>query len=501
MMTTPTTTLPSASEIIRKMTAVLWEKLKYTGEAPTPTAHELFSNSELWEIPSEQPIGDLWGVLMDQKEPREPDWSEHVRATATPQSICRDPEHEQITPEFCEKTIVDLEKAWQFARKEEKKLVHPLAPALTAWLQETNTTKVTKEYDSKHPAAILKSPMGSIREISFEDTDFASLKEFATPERVEQIKQLTFDLKQERNALIPPVMPLEIAHPMGIQPNTKRGAVSHTIRVFFEAIMALKPHQRQADICFTLGDLISYLYPDGKFNRTNQLEYVTQAVEILHYYATVPFFDDGKIRRWRPVAVRSVPDSDMTNDTRIYLDVKLPPDAKQGYMIIKDIHRRLGKESAPKFNAYHVACYLWDKYGTHRGKLADPTRPREARNESGQLIHPTTSEPILTPRGKPITNVFDTNAVRQLPREANPDAIKQYPILSDEALILACKPNGYDPKRRNQEAERAKVYWSALEQEGIIAIEKEKDGWRILPPERHLQTYRGVKEGSKKSSD
>ena len=35
-----------------------------------------------------------------------------------------------------------------------------------------------------------------------------------------------------------------IAHPMGLKPKTKAGAVSHEIRIFFEALTALEPLRR-----------------------------------------------------------------------------------------------------------------------------------------------------------------------------------------------------------------------------------------------------------------
>ena len=389
---------------------------------------------------------------------------------------------------------------WMFARESNNKLQHPLAPIVRAWLKEQTAKRINAEYDRKHPTAVLKHPMGSIREVNFVTGEHAQLREFATPQRITQTEplQLRLDFANDPPSILPGLMPLEVAHPMGLQATTKKGAVSHVVRVFFEALMALEPNQRQADLMFTLNDLINYLYPDGKFNRTLQLPYIIKALDILHFYATVPFKEDdkGNIGDWRPVVVRTRLRPDDSNDKKIFLDVKLPPDATQGMIVEKAIMRLLGKQSAPKFNAYLTACWLWDKYGTVKGKLIDPTRPVEQRNDTG-LVDPT-GKPIVTLSGKPITNVYHPRAVAQLQRERNP-AAERYPILSDKDLILACKPNGYKPENHRWELQRAKEHWAALEKEGIISIHRGRGGWRIMPSERHLQTHRAVRAAAKKS--
>ena len=399
-----------------------------------------------------------------------------------------------------------LHQAWTKTREdfqrftsEPLKIPHPLAPIVRAWLQSQTAKYITKEYDRLHPVAVIKHPMGSIREINFVDSDIATLREFATPTRVEQAdpNQLLFGFTQGTPSILPPFMPLEISTPTGLKPKTKRGAVSHEIRIFFEALMALEPSQQQADIGFRLGDLINYLYPDGKFHRTNQLPYIIKALETLHFYATVPFRDDqGDLRRWRPVYVKSPLDLNAKNETPVFMRVEMPPDARQGYLIIKDIHRMLGKTSAPQFNAYHTAAWLWDKYGTSKGMLLNLTKPVERRNNEKGLLD-ANGKPIVNSKGHKITNLYSKDAVRQLPREPNPDAIKRYPVLSEEDLILACMPNGYKGNRR-ENLSRAKAYWMELKKKGIVSIIKERNGWRIMPSERHLREHRGVREASKK---
>ena len=375
---------------------------------------------------------------------------------------------------------------------------HPLYAVVEAWLQEQTTKHVSREYDRKHPAAVIKHQMGSIRDINFVDIGDATLRKFASPERGEQIQtpQLLFDFAEDAPSILPAVMPLHVAHPMGVKATTRKGAVSHVVRIFFEALMALEPSKHQADIMFRLGDLIDYLYPDGIFNRTNQLPHIIKALDILHFHATVPFRDDqGDLRAWRPVTVKSPIDINAKNDTPVFMRVDLPPDAQQGYIILKKIHRHLGKVSGPKFNAYHAAAWLWDRHGTVKGKLIDPTRPIEKRNDTGLVD--STGKPIVTAKGKPITNLYHHRAVTQLERERNP-AADRYPVLSETDLILACNPNGHNPKTRKRDLKRAKEHWTEMEKSGIICIERLPQGWRIMPGTAHMKGYRGAKDAQKK---
>ena len=392
-----------------------------------------------------------------------------------------------------------LHQAWRLALEQDTKLSHPIVPLLRAWMQQQSAKRVTLDYDKKHPISVLKHPLGSIRDVSLVELgETAHLREFATPNSSRQVESTQLQLfdPTEKNSILPAIMPLQIAHPMGLKPKTKAGAVSHEIRIFFEALMALEPTQQQVDMMFRLGDLIHYLYPDGKFNRTNQLPYIINALEVLHFYATVPWRDDqGDLRRWRPVHVKSPLESNSKNETPVFMRVEMPPDAKQGMAVDKQILRGLGKASAPQFNAYLTAAYLWDKYGTHQGKIIDPTRPVERRNSENALVDEN-GKPLVNPRGKEITNLYDPHAVKQSEREPNPDAIKRYPVLSNEDLIYACFPNTTTQNLRVL-LKRAQTHWTELEKAGIVRIERSTHGWRILPGVSHIERYRGVKETQK----
>ena len=370
---------------------------------------------------------------------------------------------------------------------------HPLNEVVSAWIKTRFAKRVTTEHDKRYPISVIKSPLGSVRELAFTERDVGQV--FQTPERVDQV-QMQLDLGCDASFL-PSIMPLQIVRTNELKTHTKSGAVSHELRIFFEAMMGLEPGERRKDLMFRLGDLIDFLYPNGKFNWTNQMPHIKRALGVLHTYATVPWIDDqGSLREWRPVVVRSPLPENATRDTPIFVEVCMPPDARHGYLVIKDIHRHIGMKSAPRWNAYHVAAYLWDKHGTVKGKLVDPTRPVERRDTENRLID-ATGKPLVNRNGKEIKSAYHPEAIRHLEREANTDAIKRYPVLSWDDLVLACFPNAdCEGSGKREYLKRAKKHWQQLEDDGIIVIHKQRDGWRILPSPEHLNAHRAVKKAS-----
>ena len=393
-----------------------------------------------------------------------------------------------------------LHQAWVLALEQDTQLSHPIVPLVRAWLQEQSAKRITKEYDERHPAAIIKHPFGCVREIAFSTEGIGTIREFTTPESVNQLSLPLI----EPESIIPEVVPITFidinGKPINVLQRTKSGAVAHSIRILFEVIMALRTGDKAPIISIPLGDMIDYLNPDGKFHRKNQLKYIIDGINLLDR-AAVPWYDAElkKERLWKFLSVTTPIKYEDSNDTRVFFGVSIPPDTHQGYMIQKEIHRRLGKESAARFHAYHTVCYLWDKYGTHRGKLINPTKPIEARNERGELIHPVTKDLVLTEQGKPMKNLYDTQAVKQLPRTDSLEGINRYPLLSNEDLIKACYPNGYTQTSRRVILKRSKAHWESLEKDGYIVIHRKQNRWRILPPDNHLSTHRAVAETQKRT--
>lgn len=503
-MTTPMKV--SASEILKTATTAIWNKMgKAKSNLPEITLEKLqrwmpeISNNDITKLlaPPDKGI-DLEILLSQSPKEQEPDnWqmktSYRIRRCSIQHAIDKTPRI-QVEIATLEDGIVAIHELWNTVNKEHKgEFYHPIEPVIAAYLEELTAKHISAEYDRTHPAAIIKSPLGTVKDVSLVDIDkntAARLREFAEVQSVKQAEQLPlFDMQQLNQTVLPDTMYLEIASPLGITPKNRKGAVSHTLRIFFEALMALEPNQTNEVISFSLGDLIQYLYPNQKFHRTNQLSYITNALNTLHFYATVPYeVSPGRIGKWRPVIVRNPIEQNSRNEDLIFLDVRLPPDVEQGMLVEKQKLRSLGQTSAPKFSAYLSACFIFDKYGTLNGTIIDPTIPTINRNTKGYLTD-TNGNELIDHNGKRIKNAYKSNAISQLSRELNPHRT-QYPTLQDADLIKAC--NLQNLSQHGVALIRAKNYWKELENEGIVKIEIDKNGWRIMPSEQHINTYRAV---------
>ena len=371
----------------------------------------------------------------------------------------------------------------------------PITPLFLSFFRDKTSKRITPEYDRKHPVTIIdRASMGSIRDVIMprinSGEEIGELKGISAP--APEAEQLIIP-ECAIESKLPAVLPLEAIHMSDGITTTKRGAVSMPIRLFFEAIMSLDPKETQADIRFQLGDLLRYLNPNGKYNRTNHLPYVLKGLHNL-YFLRIPYREKTDKPStevdWIPVLPRTVPNAQSGDDASIILEVKLPPDASSGMMVEKEILRLTGKHSSAKFNAYLSACWIFDRYGTTKKGIIDPTKPIEYRDRDGNLLK-RDGTPIFDSRGKRTKNPYHTDAVTQLDRETNPTR-KRYPILSFEDLVRACFPKGNDQSKWATYRKRALSAWNALETDGIVRIERYKHGLRILPSESHIGHYRAV---------
>lgn len=508
-VTTPTKTL--ASDIVNTATSTVWSQMgKDKSNLPVITLGELrqwlpeISNNDISKLLATQDKGIDPKILLSQmpKEQEPDNWqmkTEYRIRRCRIQHTIDTPSQTAWKISSLEDGIIAIHELWDTVNKIHKgEYHHPIEAVIKAYLEELTAKHISAEYDRMHPAAIIKSPLGSIKDVKHIDADentFAILREFTKNPNVNQLEQLSlFDMPQSQETVLPDIMFLEIASPFGITPKNKKGAVSHTLRIFFEALMALEPNENNQVISFKLGDLIQYLYPNGKFNRTNQLRYIIKALNILHFYATIPYeITKDRYGKWRPVIVRNLIDENSRYKDKIYLDVRLPPDTMQGMMIEKMRLRILGQTSAPKFSAYLSACFIFDKYGTRDGKIIDPTKPVIHQNNEGYLLDQNGNE-LRDHKGKRLKNPYQRNAIEQLTREPNPNRT-QYPILSNADLIKAC--NLQNLSQQGIALIRSKKHWNELEHDGIVKIDKYRTGWRIMPSKQHVQTYRAIAKSIK----
>ena len=389
-----------------------------------------------------------------------------------------------------------LHQEWKLARKQDAKLTHPLAPIVREWIQTQTAKRITPDSDKKHPSGIVKYRLGSVRDVIVSQANatekVGQLRGISAPApESQQIELPGFEMQ----SLLPTILPLENVRIVEGMETTKRGAVAMPIRLFFEALMALDPKETQADLHIKLGDLLHLLNPDGKYNRTNHLPYVLQGLHSL-YDLRIPYREnpdkpDTEVD-WIPVLPRTVPNVNSGDDASIILEVKMPPNAKSGMMVEKDILRLTGKQSSAKFNAYLSACWLFDRYGTTPRGIIDPTKPAAQRDAEGYLTD-RNGKRIFNDRGKPIKDRYHPRNIAAGERVEN-EARERYPILSFDDLTRACFPKGFDRKKRATYQKRALKAWEELEADNILRIEKYQHGWRILPSDSHIGRYRALKQ-------
>ena len=390
--------------------------------------------------------------------------------------------------------IETVHRFWRFCQSHQPQVKHPLSPIIRAWLDnwmcQQDAKHITSEFDNQRPVAILKQEsMGSIRDLVFTRDEGGSVSSELMTRPAPKEKQLTFWSPSVPDSKLPDILPFEL-YQHGLA-TTKSAAVAMPVRLAFEALLQMDPGTHTERLHWQLGDLIDYLNPDGKFNWTNQLGYILDGLSAL-YWLRFPYEPNGEGEvDWIPFLPRAVPNQNSTRESRIIIEVSLPPDiSAHGMMVEKNVVRLLGKKSSARFNAYLTACWIFDHYATINGRIVDPTMPEERRNERDELVG-ANGKPIVNGRGKPVKNVKSAEAARQLDRIDNPNR-ERYPYLKNDDLIRACYPKGVPREQRREYLRRAKKAWTDLESEGYIRIERFDSGWRIMPSEQHVSLYRAL---------
>ena len=378
-----------------------------------------------------------------------------------------------------------------------------LSPIIQAYLEDyiryQNAKHITKDYDRKHPASMLHPiTTARFRDVVVPagmDSDVATLQH---ADSLPAASQLYFPQLEhlEVASILPSVLPLQTIG--GIDFEGRDGQVPMVVRLFFEGLMALDPRVTKEDIRFKLGELTEFLHMNRENSKSSritkrQIERVVKGLLSLQFIS-IPYVEkNGGPGLWLPVRPQNLPTDASDKDFPIILTVSTPPDATGGMMVEKVLLRLLGRSSA-RFNAYLAVCGIFDKHGTSPRGIIAPTRPKKdsPRNERGQLLH-ADGTLMRDSRGKPITNLYQSDAIPYLEREDNPTALKRYPVWSWKDLVRACYPKGYDSGKFATYRSRAEKAWHGLVELGVVEIKHRRDGWQMFPGNRHLSLYRAVK--------
>ena len=396
-----------------------------------------------------------------------------------------------------------LMKTWH----ETPGLPDPLMPLIQAWQKEQNAKHINREYDLKHPVAIIeKSILGSIRDVVLDIKGDGNLP--IITEQTPELQQL--DIWESEDPL-PSVLPWSRLLWDGISLQTKSGAVSHGVCVTDEVFMELNTGEWEGRQRWELGTLLRALHANltEKQLTSNRKKYLTHVIKGIHEVQILGWKaqEDGKSGLYIPIKIpqRFMPTIESPDDFTVIFEIAIPTAGGAGYMMVeKDVIRRARKKSSNQLNAAKTSYWLIDTYGTGKTKegiayIIDPEKPDYYHDDDGYVIHPETDTRIRNQKGQPLKNPYHTDAVRQLPRDKN-ESQNRYRVLSLEQRIRAVYPDGYPSTMRKAAAsKRADKAFDALAQRGYFRIEKLPDGWRIMPSDSHVRRYRAIRRAKDKS--
>ena len=187
-----------------------------------------------------------------------------------------------------------------------------------------------------------------------------------------------------------------------------RGA-AHAIRLYVEALLAVPPELRRvgygppATLRCTLREVVSGLWPRGWQRGRDWPRLLAGLGELARLGVEWEHGGTGGV--WFAVTVRSIP-RDAALDDLVQFEVLLPPGSGPGPMVAREHLRLLGLDSAPAYRMYLSLCWLWDHYGTRRGRLIGTDAPQHGKrpaaapvNVGGRLVNPAALHwyPALSP--------------------------------------------------------------------------------------------------------
>ncbi len=392
---------------------------------------------------------------------------------------------------------------WMEARRKDSTLRHPLVPFIKGWFERTKQIKSKKTMRT----GILPASLRGARALSYgpeRNTESLPLGNTKLP------LLPSFELPVDT---IIPTNVIETYRAAGGKVTVQGHGAPISMRTFFEIFTELTHDERRAmggkELTWTLRDLRDRIYmrQEGKrqyFTPKRDIGKIIRELEVLdlmRWPVTLPGYEVPTL--WRPISVIGMPLPHLDSPIEFY--IKLPPGSSNGALIDRYAMRRYGARSAPQYAAALGLAYFWDKYGTHKGKRILASRPRVARNSTGQAISKN-GEIILDSKGRPIRGFDDARLVflnakgsivdgettkmrRSLAaRERNP-AIERYPVLTPFDQLILCFPTEakhlrgnslYDKRRRAREA------LEGMAEDGYIGLERGIDrlgnpGYRVAP--------------------
>ena len=395
-----------------------------------------------------------------------------------------------------------LHKAWEEMRQHKPTLKHPLAPLIEARL------KLPRRVEPVRKPTGIAPRFASIRDRR-QTIVSEQLPDLPGPQGTLTAYLPGLEPRPNRMIAAPELHLFDYAGGTSMK---KGRAAPISLRLFFELLMSVPLEARDFDcrLDVSLRDLRDWLYPsveraDGEsrssYKPSKHLPLIHRGIHEVHnlYVEVIPKGTKAP-EAWHPIVARSRPLRNLESQARFLID--LPPGSTRGALIDRHVARVLGLKSALHYRAYISLAYFWDYYGhTENGKREiQSTRPLVARNSHG-LIVDRQGMPMLDRTGKPVERwkqgiPLDVNGKptiwKHAAREINPEALRRYPVLTDNDLVDLCYTTLEDEiatsdQLRNRRRNAKDALRNMRDQgyilivEDAVSISGDRKGWQVLP--------------------
>ena len=250
------------------------------------------------------------------------------------------------------------------------------------------------------------------------------------------------DVDATDGALALPVQLFDLG--VGREKSYGNGAAPLALRLFVEALLALKVEDRGRRAVFTvkLRDLLDRLYPNGRPSPARYWPRLREAAELISSNnARIPWYDHERRTGglWQAVTVRNIPRGPGALDDRVTMEVYLPPTARRGPPVSPNLPA-WGMKSARAYRLLlNLPAHWWEEGTTYK--------------PMGE--------------GAPWGMTHDADA---------------YPVTTESGLVRMAHPTSENAHRSKLWA-RTRDTLEALAKAGeILPIEERSDGLLILPP-------------------
>ena len=379
---------------------------------------------------------------------------------------------------------------------------HPLAALVEAW----QARPVQVEWDTRQhvnlPAPLPATkytlpdaaPADDNAHLPF---DWDSL---ATPPPTEPRFEVGYLPTLAPSASVIPVALLDLFGPVASR--GQGGPVIVPARIGWEVLVALNDQARAgaAALTIALEDLHKMIYPQTDGWRASTGAALLRGL----------FNLDASRLRWRSgergklyplVEVWDLPTVPDRAETVTFLS-HVPPGGQQGPQIDRFLLRRLAAKSYREHRAMLAAYVLFDRYGTAKGRLIDPTIPVVNRDPAGYVLDArgnVVTEPRGKHRGRASKRATHPLAVQTGKRERNPEAARYPWIEGDDLILLTAGYVADTAAGRRDQRRRTMETVESLAAAGALRFEtKHRDtrggrelvALRLLPTDEHLAAHR-----------